>query len=125
MTRSHFFNGRAMFGKYSFAAEHRQSLQPPKPKMALPSKLTSELMFMQQDKHGIEIVNETGLTQMLESTDAKFDPEILAILRDSRKFCPKCESEMVLRTASKGLGAGKKFWGCSTYPRCRYRMPVA
>ena len=32
------------------------------------------------------------------------------------KFCPKCESEMVLRMATKGLGAGKQFWGCSAYP---------
>jgi len=77
------------------------------------------------EKHGIEIVNEVGLAQMLESTDAKFDPETLAILRDPRKFCPKCESEMVLRTATKGLGAGTQFWGCSTYPRCRFTMPVA
>lgn len=77
------------------------------------------------EKHGIEIINETGLAQMLESTSARFDPETLAILRDTRKFCPKCENEMVLRTATKGLGARKQFWGCSTYPRCRFTMPVA
>ena len=77
------------------------------------------------DKHGIEIVNEAGLAQVLESTDAKFDPETLSILRDTRKFCPKCVSNMVLRTAAKGPGAGKQFWGCSTYPRCRFTMPVA
>ena len=32
--------------------------------------------------------------------------------------CPKCGSEMVLRTARKGAHAGKKFWGCSNYPYC-------
>jgi HJR/Mrr/RecB family endonuclease len=76
------------------------------------------------EKHGIEIVNETGLAHMLESTDARFDSEVLAILRHKCKFCPKCESEMVRRTATKGPGAGKQFWGCSTYPRCRCTMPV-
>ena len=76
------------------------------------------------EKHGIEIVNETGLAQMLESTDAKSDREALALLRDTRKFCPKCENELVLRTAARGPGAGKQFWGCSTYPRCRFTMPV-
>ena len=74
------------------------------------------------EKHGIEILNEVGLARMLETTDARFDPETLALLRDTRKFCPKCESEMVLRTATKGLGAGKQFWGCSAYPRCRFTM---
>ena len=33
--------------------------------------------------------------------------------------CPKCGSEMILRTAKSGPNAGKKFWGCSTYPECR------
>jgi restriction system protein len=75
------------------------------------------------EEHGIEIVNEAGLAQMLEATAATFDPETLAILRDTRKFCPKCESEMVLRTARKGPGAGGQFWGCSTYPRCGFMMP--
>ena len=76
------------------------------------------------EKHGIEIINESGLAQMLESTDARLDPVMLAILHDKRKFCPKCESEMVLRTATKGLGAGKQFWGCSTYPKCRFTMAM-
>jgi superfamily I DNA/RNA helicase len=33
--------------------------------------------------------------------------------------CPKCGSEMKLRTARRGPNAGNKFWGCSTFPRCR------
>lgn len=76
------------------------------------------------EKHGMEIVNETGLAKMIEDTNARFDPETLAILRDTRKFCPKCEQEMVLRTATKGLGVGRQFWGCSAYPKCRFTMPV-
>ena len=43
------------------------------------------------DKHGIEVVNETDLARMLEATDARFDPAVLEILRDTRKLCPKCE----------------------------------
>jgi len=33
--------------------------------------------------------------------------------------CPKCGSEMVLRTAKRGDNQGGKFWGCSKYPECR------
>lgn len=33
--------------------------------------------------------------------------------------CPKCGAEMVLRTAGRGDRAGKQFYGCSTYPKCR------
>lgn len=33
--------------------------------------------------------------------------------------CPKCGAPMVLRTAQKGNNAGKQFYGCSMYPRCK------
>ena len=33
--------------------------------------------------------------------------------------CPKCGSEMQLRTAWRGRNAGNQFWGCSQFPRCR------
>ena len=76
------------------------------------------------EKHGIEIVNEVGLAQMIESTDAQFDPEVLELLHDTRKFCPKCEREMVMRVASKGPNVGGKFWGCSRYPKCHFILPI-
>ena len=31
----------------------------------------------------------------------------------SNKHCPKCNNEMVLRTAKSGVNKGNKFWGCS------------
>lgn len=36
------------------------------------------------------------------------------------KVCPKCSSPMVKRVAKKGVNAGKKFWACSDFPRCRH-----
>lgn len=33
--------------------------------------------------------------------------------------CPKCGSEMVLRTAKSGANQGNQFWGCPKYPNCR------
>jgi restriction system protein len=38
---------------------------------------------------------------------------------EPKMSCPKCGSEMVLRTAKKGKYAGQKFWGCSEFPKCR------
>jgi hypothetical protein len=37
-----------------------------------------------------------------------------------KKICPRCGSELVLRTAKKGENAGNQFWGCSAFPKCRY-----
>ena len=36
-----------------------------------------------------------------------------------KKQCPSCGSDMVKRVAKKGPSTGNKFWGCSTFPRCR------
>lgn len=41
-------------------------------------------------------------------------------LEGKSKECPKCASTMVVRIAQKGEHKDKHFWGCSTYPKCRY-----
>lgn len=38
---------------------------------------------------------------------------------DNVMMCPKCGSPMKVRTARTGKYAGKEFWGCSNYPRCK------
>lgn len=35
------------------------------------------------------------------------------------RACPRCGSRMVFRKANRGANAGKEFWGCSAYPKCR------
>jgi restriction system protein len=38
---------------------------------------------------------------------------------DENPRCPRCSADMVRRTARLGANAGNKFWGCSTYPKCK------
>lgn len=38
---------------------------------------------------------------------------------DSVPNCPSCKKPMKLRVVTKGPRKGKRFWGCSDYPRCR------
>ncbi len=38
----------------------------------------------------------------------------------SHGICPKCGSALVLRVAKRGANAGQNFYGCSTFPKCRY-----
>ena len=49
----------------------------------------------------------------------KTSKEQLEQVEESSPRCPKCGSEMVLRTAKRGDNQGGKFWGCSRYPECR------
>ena len=34
--------------------------------------------------------------------------------------CPRCGSDLVLRTARRGRNAGSEFYGCAAFPDCRY-----
>ena len=38
--------------------------------------------------------------------------------------CPLCGNKLILRTAIKGKNAGNQFYGCSSFPKCRYTMDV-
>jgi restriction system protein len=70
-------------------------------------------------RHNIELVNEQGVIELLKYLD---QADVQALLNDTRKICPKCEREMVLRTAGRGKNEGSRFWGCSGYPRCRFNL---
>jgi HJR/Mrr/RecB family endonuclease len=71
------------------------------------------------EKHGIQILNETDVIQMLEKSGLTYSREISELFNDERKICPKCEQKMVLRTARMN---GNRFWGCSSFPRCKFIM---
>lgn len=44
----------------------------------------------------------------------------MATLNVEKTLCPRCGGQLVMRIASKGKRQGKRFLGCSNYPRCRY-----
>lgn len=40
------------------------------------------------------------------------------------KICPRCGSKLVIRTAKRGPNVGNRFYGCSSYPKCRYTEEI-
>ena len=75
-------------------------------------------------RHGIRLVDAADLAELVHRAGVQGDPELQAALTDPRKYCPKCERELVLRTATKGSNIGGQFWGCSGYPRCKYILRI-
>ena len=41
-------------------------------------------------------------------------------ITDESSICPVCGNQLVLRTAKRGINAGKSFWGCKSFPKCNY-----
>jgi len=59
--------------------------------------------------------NASSDTILLQNKSTKIDNTINKELK-----CPKCNGNLVLRTATKGSHAGNQFYGCSNYPKCKY-----
>lgn len=63
------------------------------------------------------IAPHIAVKEVVERQEAEPEPQKPA---ENGKACPRCGSAMVKRTAKKGKNAGKRFWACSAYPKCRY-----
>ena len=66
----------------------------------------------------VAAVDETGKP---ESDGAKVsEPAEAPAAEQQPLVCPRCGSGLVLRQAKRGTNAGNQFYGCSSYPKCRY-----
>lgn len=64
---------------------------------------------------------QTELQESVPSEKQNAENDAVENLSESnKKYCPWCGKELVKRTAQKGNNAGKQFWGCSGFPKCRY-----
>lgn len=62
-------------------------------------------------------IDETQKLEHIENAQRK-EQVITTNAEDIR--CPRCGDILVIRTATKGNRQGKRFLGCSNYPKCKY-----
>ena len=62
-------------------------------------------------------VNEIRDTIFSTTTPPEIEPN--AITSNIQK-CPKCDSELIIKTAQKGKNKGNQFLACSSFPKCRH-----
>lgn len=63
-----------------------------------------------------------GLIKSLETRKTHLNS--LQERHNSTTTCPKCSSALILRTVKSGANAGKQFYGCGSFPKCRYMKSV-
>jgi hypothetical protein len=69
--------------------------------------------------------NATVIPKTLRNpTPIVLTPALDPAITQTEPTCPKCGANMLLRTAKSGANAGKQFWGCSNFPRCRTMLPI-
>ena len=69
-----------------------------------------------------ELVKENELSDSADTKNEISDSK--QSVSDDKLICPKCGSKLVLRTANKGENAGKQFYGCSNFPKCRFILNI-
>jgi ribosomal protein L37AE/L43A len=64
---------------------------------------------------------ETGRLKPSLKTNREHVKHVKAIVekKENTQSCPKCGGVMVIREVKKGQNIGNKFWGCSSFPKCR------
>jgi len=69
---------------------------------------------------------ESGRLSQSFKTNREHVKHVKSIIeeKEQKNLCPKCGSELILRTAKKGTNAGNQFYGCSNYPKCRYTVQL-
>jgi restriction system protein len=65
----------------------------------------------------IESVTRKLRNQQGIATPEEHAPHLSTV--NTQPECPQCSAKMVKRTATRGKYAGRKFWGCTSYPDCK------
>ena len=87
--------------------------------LATSSRFTQEAVDFAAKEH-IDLIDGAGL---LGKLDDLLPEKSLALLKFAMQgdfltpTCPRCSIKMVSRTSTDG---GRKYWGCSNYPRCKH-----
>lgn len=72
----------------------------------------------------IDLLNENNITAIYDKlypfTQVDESVKVQHIANVQIPKCPYCNVNLVLRTATRGTNAGKQFYGCSNYPKCKY-----
>ena len=79
-------------------------------------------ILSESEVHKIVSMIESGQLSKTRKTNKEHVKHVKKIVKDkeSTRVCPKCGSALVLRVSKQGVNKGNKFYGCSSYPKCRH-----
>lgn len=68
----------------------------------------------------IDLVGGNQLVEMIQSVQARSSVVDESVEKEDSNVCPDCGKTLVIREAKRGKTKGRKFWGCTGYPKCRF-----
>ena len=106
MKTAQFFMDRSMECPVDYLKKYQEELEIKAEKEEL------EFSFSSLDKL------ETEDSKIEQRNNQENSEETVKTEKD-QVLCPRCGAVMVKRMAAKGPNAGKEFYGCSKFPKCR------
>lgn len=91
---------------------------------ATTSTYTADAQQFAKD-NGISALDGPALLALIAKRTPEQQQALLAVAHEGeywRPTCASCGIKLLERTPTKG---GAAFWGCSNYPRCKSRLPMA
>ncbi len=82
--------------------------------------LFEKLYPLTQVDEARKIMHIRNIQQKAQNNTSQIPPTTTATPNTEKAVCPRCGGKLVMRVASRGNNQGKKFWGCSNYPKCKY-----
>lgn len=73
----------------------------------------------------LKLVTGRDFLQLIKRLPENKQQHLLSVALEgdySTPTCPQCDVKMVRRESSKGRSAGRYFWGCVNYPRCKQTL---
>ena len=76
---------------------------------------------IQNKRNGVPPMNNCNVNNNLNNNPyCNMGNDGWSNVENNIRLCPRCNQQLVIRTATKGRNVGRKFWGCSAFPKCRY-----
>ena len=116
-----FFLDKNISDRSDYVRKYREMLQSvesadqgEEPQSANESDISQEAAAKAPESVGDQNNETSEKLDKVDVAGSEFEPI------PQEKTCPRCGNALVLRTATKGERAGKQFYGCSSFPKCRY-----
>lgn len=88
------------------------------------NEISAQVISQTQSETVIEqrkgTINDTIVTTEEKTVIEEIEPITTDSTDQQVLQCPRCNGYLILRTATRGVNAGRQFFGCSNYPKCKY-----
>jgi len=102
------------FGLLKFIKSHQTILFTPREMWRLVEEIEDAQLakgFKTNREHVQNLKTRTNYTPKRPTVKREFKNNL---------YCPRCGNDLVLRVAKRGPNAGNQFYGCKSYPKCKY-----